>query len=266
MSETMEAPTRALPTYPDLRGKVALVTGATSGLGEHFARLLAGQGVHVAAAGRRVERLGGLVGALTRDGVKATALKLDVTDIDSIRAAVDAAEAALGPVDILVNNAGINQSARAIDTTPELYDQILGTNLRGAFFMATEVARRLIARKAPGRVINIASIGAFRVLTGMPLYCMSKGGLQMMTKALAYEWARQDITVNAICPGFIETELTSDWFKTEKGQQQVSRFVRRRLEADVDLDGMLLLLASEVSRGITGSVIAADDGQSLGAV
>jgi NAD(P)-dependent dehydrogenase (short-subunit alcohol dehydrogenase family) len=179
---------------------------------------------------------------------------------------VDEAERALGPIDILVNNAGVSSAGPAIDTTPEQYSFVVDTNLRGAFFMATEIARRLIARKAPGRIINIASVGAFRVLPGLPLYCMSKAGVAMMTKALAFEWARQNINVNAICPGYIETEMNSEWFHTERGKAQIAKFVKRKLQQPEDLDGLVLLLASEVSRGITGAVIEADEGQGLGAI
>ena len=266
MTHTTAAQEAALSTFPDLRGKTAFITGATSGLGDRFARLLAGAGVQVAVAGRRIDRLEGLARHISDAEGKAVPVRLDVTNIEDMKRAVDEAERALGPIDILVNNAGVSVAGRSIDMKPEDYSFVFDTNVRGAFFMATEIARRLIARKAPGRIINIASIGSFRVLAGVQLYNISKGALGMMTKALAFEWARQNINVNAICPGYIATEMTSDWFETDKGKENIAKFARRRLEQPEDLDGLLLLLASEVSRGITGSVILADDGQSLGSL
>jgi NAD(P)-dependent dehydrogenase (short-subunit alcohol dehydrogenase family) len=213
-----------------------------------------------------MERLEALVQGISAAQGKAVPVRLDVTSVEDISRAVNEAEQALGPIDILVNNAGVSVSGKSVDMTPEDYSFVMDTNVRGAFFMATEIARRLIARKAPGRIINIASIGAFRVLAGVQLYNISKGAVGMMTKALAFEWARQNITVNAICPGYIATEMTSEWFETELGKKQYGKFVRRQLQGPEDLDGLLLLLSSDVSSGITGSVILADDGQSLGAI
>jgi len=140
---------------------------------------------------------------------------------------------------------------------------VMNTNLRGPFLMARETARKMIARGKGGSIINIASIGALRVLPGLTAYCMSKAALAMMTQCLAREWARKNINVNAICPGYIETELNSEWFHSEKGQEQINSFPRRRLAAEQDLDGMLLLLASPAARAITGALLTVDDGQSL---
>jgi NAD(P)-dependent dehydrogenase (short-subunit alcohol dehydrogenase family) len=251
-----------LPSF-DLTGKVALVTGATSGLGRRFALILAKSGAAVAITGRRVDRLETLKSEIEAMGGKALPIALDVTDPASITACVDAAEKGLGPVNILVNNAGMNVEALAHEVTPEGYDTMFDTNVRGAFFMAQAVGTRMIARGEGGRIINIASIGAFTQLPGLTIYTMTKAAVAMMTKSLAKEWARKQINVNAICPGFIETELNSYWFQSEGGQKQIKTFPRRRLGTESDLDGTLLLLASDHSRFITGSLFTADDGQSL---
>jgi NAD(P)-dependent dehydrogenase (short-subunit alcohol dehydrogenase family) len=252
----------SLPSF-DLTGKVALVTGATSGLGRRFALILAKSGASVAITGRRVDRLETLKAEIESLGGKALPIALDVTDPASIKACVEATERGLGPVDILVNNAGMNVQAMAHEVTPEGYDTMFDTNVRGAFFMAQAVGNRMIARGQGGRIINIASIGAFTQLPGLTIYTMTKAAVAMMTKSLAKEWARKNINVNAMCPGFIETELNSEWFHTEGGQKQIKTFPRRRLGQESDLDGTLLLLASDHSRFITGSLFTADDGQSL---
>lgn len=252
----------SLPSF-DLTGKVALVTGATSGLGRRFALILAKSGASVAITGRRVDRLEALKAEIESVGGEALPIALDVTDPASIKACVEAAEQGLGPVNILVNNAGMNVQAMAHEVTPEGYDTMFDTNVRGAFFMAQAVGNRMIARGEGGRIINIASIGAFTQLPGLVLYTMTKAAVAMMTKSLAKEWARKNINVNAMCPGFIETELNSEWFQSEGGQRQIKTFPRRRLGVESDLDGTLLLLASDHSRFITGSLFTADDGQSL---
>jgi NAD(P)-dependent dehydrogenase (short-subunit alcohol dehydrogenase family) len=259
MSDATEV---SLPSF-DLTGKTALVTGATSGLGRRFALILARAGADVAITGRRTDRLETLKVEIEAMGRKALPVALDVTDRESISACVKAAEEKLGPVDILVNNAGMNVEAMAHEVTPEGYDTMFDTNVRGAFFMAQAVAIRMMLRSAPGRIINIASIGAFTQLPGLVVYTMTKAAIAMMTKSLAKEWARKQINVNAICPGFIETELNSEWFQTDGGQRQIKSFPRRRLGLESDLDGTLLLLASDHSRFITGSLFTADDGQSL---
>lgn len=252
----------SLPSF-DLTGKTALVTGATSGLGRRFALVLAKAGAKVAITGRRVERLAGLGKEIEAIGGTALPLALDVTDTKSIAECVEACERDLGPVDILVNNAGMNVEALPHQVTPEGFDTMFDTNVRGAFFMAQAVGTRMMARNAAGRIINIASIGAHTVLPGLTIYCMTKAAIAMMTKSLAREWARANINVNAMCPGFIETELNSEWFHSEGGQKQIKTFLRRRLGLESDLDGTLLLLASDHSRFITGSLITIDDGQSL---
>ena len=257
-----DAPEITLPSY-DLTGKVALVTGATSGLGRRFALILAKAGASVAITGRRLERLDALKGEIEAMGGKALPIELDVMNTDSIKVCVETAEKGLGPVNILVNNAGMNVHAMAHEVTPEGYDTMFDTNVRGAFFMAQAVGNRMIEMGEGGRIINIASIGAFTQLPGLVIYTMTKAAVAMMTKSLAKEWARKQINVNAMCPGFIETELNSDWFHTEGGQKQIKSWPRRRLGVESDLDGTLLLLASDHSRFITGSLFTADDGQSL---
>ncbi len=247
----------------NLTGKAAFVTGATSGLGRHFARLLAGAGAAVAVSGRRAERLADVAAEIEAAGGKAAAVPLDVTDAAAIAPALDAAEAALGPIDILVNNAGLSVQGLAIDVSAADFDLVMATNLRAPFLLATEVGRRMIAAKREGRIINIASIGAYRVLPGVTPYCISKAGVAMMTQCLAREWARKGINVNALCPGFIETELNGEWFTTDKGKAQIAGFPRKRLAQESDLDGMLLLLASDAARAITGSLLTVDDGQAL---
>ncbi|MBX3492259.1 MAG: glucose 1-dehydrogenase [Parvibaculum sp.] len=259
MGETTEV---RLPDY-GLSGKVALVTGATSGLGRRFALVLAKAGAKVAITGRRVERLTVLQSEIEAMGGTAAAITLDVTDPASIAACMTEAEGTLGPVDILVNNAGMNVQALPAEVTPEGFDTMFDTNVRGAFFMAQAAGRSMMARGTGGRIVNIASIGAHSVLPGLTIYCMTKAAVGMMTRSLAKEWARHQINVNAMCPGFIETELNSDWFGTEGGQKQIKIWPRRRLGVEEDLDGTLLLLASDHGRFITGSLFTVDDGQSL---
>ncbi len=247
----------------DLSGRVAFVTGATSGLGWHCAKVLAAEGARVALAGRRVERLEALREEITASGGKALAVALDVTDDARVPLALDEAETALGPIDILLNNAGMNMPGMITEQSIADIDAVLATNLRAPLLLARETGRRMIARRAAGRIINIASIGSFRVLPGLTSYCISKAGLAMMTQCLAREWARHNINVNAICPGYIETELNGEWFGSEKGAEQIRSFPRRRLAREDDLDGVLLLLASDASRVITGSLFTVDDAQSL---
>jgi NAD(P)-dependent dehydrogenase (short-subunit alcohol dehydrogenase family) len=252
----------------DLSGKIVLITGTTSGLGRHFALVLAAAGARVAVTGRRVERLQDLCAEIAGKGGQSLPLALDVQDVQSIRQCVEKCENELGPIDILINNAGVNGAGRAIDVTPEIYDELFDTNLRGAYFMSTEVAKRMIARnksnpQATGKIINIASAAVNVLLPGLVLYNMSKAGMAMMTRALAREWGRQGVSVNAINPGYIETELNSEWFHSEKGRAQIATFLRRRLNQASDLDGVLLLLCSDDAAIMTGSIIDVDDGQSL---
>jgi NAD(P)-dependent dehydrogenase (short-subunit alcohol dehydrogenase family) len=247
----------------DLRGRVAFVTGATSGLGRHFAGVLAKAGAAVAISGRREDRLQTLRSEIEAAGGKCMAIALDVTQAGQITPAFDKAESGLGPIDILVNNAGMSADGPVANISVADFDAVMATNLRGPFLLAQEVGKRMIARGQGGRIINIASITAFRVLQGSAPYCISKAGLAMMTQCMAREWARYDINVNAICPGFIETELNDEWFETEKGKAQIKSFPKRRLQRPEDLDSTLLLLASDASRAITGALFNVDEAQSL---
>ncbi|MGN6148930.1 MAG: SDR family NAD(P)-dependent oxidoreductase [Rhizomicrobium sp.] len=247
----------------DLKGEVAFVTGATSGLGRHFARVLAREGAAVAISGRRADRLAALRKEIESDGGKCVEIVLDVTDAVQIAPALDKAEAALGQMTILLNNAGMSADGPVADIATADFDMVMATNLRAPFLLAQEMGRRMIKRGAGGRIINIASITALRVLPGSAPYCMSKAGLAMMTQCMAREWARYDINVNAICPGFIETELNSDWFETTKGKAQTQSFPKRRLQQAQDLDATLVLLASGASKAITGSLFTVDEAQSL---
>jgi len=254
-----------VPTRFDLDGKTAFVTGASSGLGARFARVLADNGAQVVLASRRVERLKELRAEIEAAGGDAHVVGLDVTDVDSIQAAVAQAESEAGPIDILVNNSGVSTTQRLVDVKPEDYDFVFGTNTRGAFFVAQEVGRRMIARaKADparqARIVNVASMAALRVLAQIGVYCMSKAAVVQMTRAMALEWGRYNINVNAICPGYIETEINAHHWQTEAGQKLIQMLPRRRVGKPEDLDGVLMLLASDQSRFVNGAVIAADDG------
>lgn len=256
----------------DLSGRVALVTGASGGLGEQFAKTLAKAGAAVVLASRRTDRLLELRARIEADGGDAHVVALDVTDITSIKAAVAHAETEVGAIDILVNNSGVSTTQRLQDVSEDDYDFIFDTNTKGAFFVAQEVAKRMIARSRGGandalprqaRIINIASMAALKVLSQIGLYCMSKAAVVHMTKAMALEWGRYNINVNAICPGYIVTELNEQHWETEAGRKLVQLLPRKRLGQAQDLDGLLVLLASEQSGFINGAVIAADDGFAL---
>jgi NAD(P)-dependent dehydrogenase (short-subunit alcohol dehydrogenase family) len=244
----------------DLSGKIALVTGASSGLGEHFARTLAHAGATVIVAARRRERLAGLVRSLTAADRKVRTLELDVVDPESIRSAM-AAVAADSPLDILVNNAGIVAVKPAIEMSEEEWDSVVDTDLTGAFRMAQAAAR--LMRGRGGSIVNIASILGLRIAHQVPAYAAAKAGLIHLTRALASEWAREGIRVNAIAPGYFGTPLNREFFATEAGQSMIRRIPMRRLGEFGDLDGPLLLLASDASRYMTGAVLVVDGGHSI---
>jgi NAD(P)-dependent dehydrogenase (short-subunit alcohol dehydrogenase family) len=251
----------------NFEGKIALVTGASSGLGARFAKVLAQAGAQVVLASRRVERLKELRAEIESEGGAAHVVTLDVTDYASIKAAIAHAETEAGPLDILVNNSGVSTTQRLVDVTPDDYAFVMDTNQRGAFFVAQEAAKRMIARakgdpKKQHRIINIASVAGLRVLPQIGIYCMSKAAVVHMTKSMAVEWGRYGINVNAICPGYIATEINRDHFETEQGQALINMLPRKRLGQPEDLDGLLLLLASEESRFINGAIVTADDGMS----
>jgi NAD(P)-dependent dehydrogenase (short-subunit alcohol dehydrogenase family) len=244
-----------------ISGRVALVTGASSGLGARFARVLAASGARLVLAARREERLQALAAELREDGAEAITVTLDVASYASIQAAAAAAEAQLGPIGILVNNAGISRQARLEDVTEHDYDDVMATNLKGAFFMAQAAARQMIAHRIPGRIVNIASIAGLRALGQLSTYSMSKAAMVQMTKSMAREWGRHDINTNAICPGYIATEISADFVHTDGGRKLLASLPRRRLGEPRDLDGLLLLLCSgEPARFLNGAVITADDG------
>lgn len=254
----------------NLEGKVALVTGASSGLGQRFAQVLSQAGAKVVLASRRVERLKELRAEIEAAGGAAHVVSLDVTDVQSIKAAVAHAETEAGTIDILVNNSGVSTMQKLVDVTPEDFEFVFDTNTRGAFFVAQEVAKRMIMRangsgngKPPCRIINIASVAGLRVFPQIGLYAMSKAAVVQMTRAMALEWGRHGINVNAICPGYIDTEINHYLWETEQGQKLQSMLPRRRVGKPQDLDGLLLLLAADESQLINGSIISADDGFGL---
>ena len=252
----------------DLSGRVAFVTGASSGLGAQFARTLARAGAGVVLASRRIEKLKELRARIEGEGGDAHVVELDVTDHDSIKAAVAHAETEMGSIDILVNNSGVSTTQRIQDVTPEDYDFIFNTNVKGAFFVAQEVGKRMLARSrgaAPGsftggRIINIASMAGLKVLPQIGAYCMSKAAVVQMTRAMALEWGRFGINVNAICPGYIDTEINHHHWQTEQGKKLMDMLPRKRVGQPQDLDALLVMLASDQSHFVNGAVIAADDG------
>lgn len=251
----------------NFEGKVALVTGASSGLGARFAKVLAMAGAQVILAARRVDRLKELRAEIEAEGGAAHVVTLDVTDYASIKSAIAHAETEAGAIDILVNNAGVSASGRLLDVTPEEYAYVMDTNQRGAFFVAQEVAKRMITRakgdaKKQHRIINIASVAGLRVAPELGLYSMSKAALVHMTKTMAVEWGRFGINVNAICPGYISTELNQEYFNGEQGRKLLDALPRKRIGKPEDLDGLLLLLAAEESHFINGAIMTADDGMS----
>jgi len=255
----------------DLSGGVALVTGASSGLGAQFARTLSRAGAAVVLASRRVEKLKELRAEIESEGGDAHVVALDVTSRESIQAAVARAETEVGSIDILVNNSGVSTTQRVQDVTEEDYDFVFDTNVKGSFFVAQEVGKRMLARAkgaAPGsftggRIINIASVAGLRVLPQIAVYCMSKAAVVQMTKALAVEWGRFGINVNAICPGYIDTEINHHHWQTEQGQKLVNMLPRKRVGQPKDLDALLVMLASGESDFVNGAIIAADDGFAL---
>lgn len=252
----------------NLKEKIALVTGASSGLGARFARVLAANGAQVVLAARREERLKELRAEIEAAGGEADVMPMDVTDLESIQAAVAKVESENGPIDILVNNSGVTTTQRLIDVEAVDFDYVFGTNVKGAFFVAQAVARRMIARSRQqpdfrGRIVNVASVAALRVVPQIGVYAMSKAAVVQMTRAQALEWGRYGINVNAICPGYIRTEMNAEHWDTEAGQKLIQRLPRKRVGRPEDLDGVLLLVVADESQFINGAVISADDGMSV---
>jgi NAD(P)-dependent dehydrogenase (short-subunit alcohol dehydrogenase family) len=252
----------------DLSGRVAFVTGASSGLGAQFARALARAGAGVVLASRRVERLKDLRAQIEAEGEDAHVVALDVTSMDSIRAAVAHAETEVGSIDILVNNSGVSTTQRLQEVGEDDFDFVFDTNVKGAFFVAQEVGKRMLARArgaAPGtftggRIINIASMAGLKALPQIGVYAMSKAAVVHMTKAMALEWGRFGINVNAICPGYIDTEINHHHWDTEQGRKLLQMLPRKRVGQPEWLDALIVMLASNESHFINGAVIAADDG------
>lgn len=245
----------------DLKGQVALVTGATSGLGWRFAQVLASQGATVAISGRRVERLSQLKAIIEKAGGKAFAAPADMMDAEAIMDMVDMVEAKCGTINILVNNAGMPDAQLATRMSIDLIDRVISLNLRGPFILSAEIAKRLIKQKKPGRVINIASIAATHYDgNGAALYSVTKAGIARMAEALGVEWARFNINVNAIAPGMFTSEMTDGMFE-RWGGNPAERTPRKRICAPAQLDSTLLYLCSPASDAVTGTVIKVDDGQ-----
>lgn len=263
---TATVPAPAVPAF-DLSGRVALITGASSGIGARWARLLAGAGARVVLCARRTERLETLVAEITAAGGAAMAVATDVSDEGSVVAAYDAAEQAFGPVDTIIANAGVSGHGRADQQDMAAFDETVAINLRGAFLTAREGARRLIAggsqQHQRGRVVITASIAAFVAEPGLAVYSATKAGVIQLGKVMAREWVRHGVNVNMICPGYIRTEINADWFDSPGGAAQIARMPRTRLIDPSALDVPLLWLASDLSAQVTGTAVVIDDGQAL---
>lgn len=243
-----------------LQGRAALVTGASSGLGRHFAGLLARQGARVALAARRMDRLEAACAEISAAGGEAVSVQMDVGDAASVMRAVDEAAGQLGGLDIVVNNAGTAISKTLFDVTEADWDNVLDTNLKGCFLVAQAAARQMVAHTRGGAIVNVASILGVRVAAGVAPYVASKAALIRLSQAMALELARHRIRVNALCPGYIETELNRDFFASPAGAALIKRIPQRRLGRAEHLDGPLLLLCSEAGSYMTGAVLAVDGG------
>ncbi|HET6522301.1 MAG TPA: glucose 1-dehydrogenase [Geminicoccaceae bacterium] len=245
----------------DLGGRVALVTGASGGLGLHFARTLAGAGARVVLAARRREQLEANVAAIVAARGEAAAVAMDVTDPASVdRGVAEVAERFGDPATVVVNNSGVTVFETALDLDPADWDKVMDTNAKGAWLVARAAARRMIDAGVGGSIVNIASILGFRVAGRVAPYAASKAALLHLTRALALEWARHRIRVNALAPGYVETELNRDFFASDAGKALIARIPQRRLGRPEDLDGALLLLASDASAYMTGGAVVVDGG------
>jgi NAD(P)-dependent dehydrogenase (short-subunit alcohol dehydrogenase family) len=244
-----------------LQGRTALVTGANGGLGSHFAQTLARAGANVAIAARRVESLREVEDKIRAAGGRVQSIALDVTKRDSVAAAFEQAAEALGPVTVAVNNAGIAVTKPLLEHTEDDWNEVIGVNLTGAWRVAQEAARHMVAHKQGGSIVNIASILGLRVSAQVPSYAASKAALIQLTKAMALELARYKIRVNALAPGYVVTSMNREFFASEPGQALIKRIPQRRIGNPEELDGALLLLASDAGSYATGTVLVIDGGQ-----
>ena len=254
-------------TSISLSNRNILITGASSGLGVHFARICAKAGAKVAICARRIKQLEDLRDEINASGGTAIALEMDIANEDSVVTGFAEAENQLGAIDSVIANAGMNSEGFAIDMTAEEVNRVMSVNVTGTFVTAREAARSMMKADSKtrqhGRIIIISSITAKKVDGGIAAYSASKAGVSQFGKVLAREWANKGISVNMVCPGYIETELNGDWFQTEGGKKQISKWPRRRLMQMSDLDNTVLFLASDEANGVTGSEFTIDDGQSL---
>ncbi len=251
-------------SIPRLAGRICLISGASSGFGAHFARLVAGEGARVVLGARRRERVEALAAEI---GNAALAVSMDVADEASVIAAFDAAQAAFGPVDTVIANAGVSVTGRATDLSVADLRTLFDTNLLGLYLTAREGARRMIAagsrESGRGRIMLVGSMGAHAPFPGGTAYCASKAGVASLGRSFASEWVRQGINVNVIQPGFIQTELAGDWFESDAGKAQVAGFQRRRMQPIESLDEPVVYFCSDASAHTSGATLSIDDGQSL---
>jgi NAD(P)-dependent dehydrogenase (short-subunit alcohol dehydrogenase family) len=248
----------------DVSGKVALVTGASSGLGAHFAKTLADHGAKVVAAARRLERLSTVVADIRASGGDATAVTLDVTDGDSVTAAFETAEQTYGRVSIVSNNAGVADSKLALDIDEASWDFVLDTNLKGVWLVALEAGKRMIAADIPGSIVNTASILGLRVAISQSSYATSKAAVIQLTKSLALEWCRKKVRVNALCPGYFVTEINKDYFASDRGRDYIKSTPARRTGNLAELTAPFMLLASDAGSFVSGVALPVDGGHCIG--
>ena len=255
-----------MPSTPDLSDRPTLITGASGGLGAHFARTLARHGAPVVLTARRAERIAALAGEIESCGARAIAVPMDVTDAESVRTAFAEAERMVGTIRVLVNNSGIANPVAVLDCDDAQWDEVIATNLSGAYRVAREAARRMVAAKESGSIINITSILGDGVVPGLSSYAASKSGLKHLGEAMALELCRHQIRFNAIAPGYIETDMNREFFASEAGLAMIKRIPQRRLGQPADLDGALLLLASKASDFMTGTTLVVDGGHLVSAL